>query len=94
MKPSTAIILALLLLVLPGCSRLYDFDGVIVDGDGLPIVGATVTLYPHDWKRPTHLGANGESGEDGKFDAAWGNAVGVEYLPTLIGALLMATVSH
>lgn len=85
-KPATGYNLALLLLVLPGCSRLYHFDGVIVDGDGAPIAGATVTLYPHDWDRPSQLGGDGESDEDGKFEATWGNAVGVEYFNMVITA--------
>jgi hypothetical protein len=85
-NPATACMLALLVLAVPGCSRLYDFDGIIVDGDGAPVAGASVTLYPHDWERPTQLGGNGESGDDGKFEATWGNAVGVDYFRIVISA--------
>ena len=70
---------AILILSLSGCSRLYDFEGIVVDGDGQPISGATIMLYPHDCERPTQFRNDGISGEDGSFVATWGVAVGVDY---------------
>ena len=81
-----AFVFALLVVSLPGCSRVYLFDGIVVDGGGNPIANATVMLFPHDWKRPVQFRADGESGDDGKFDANWGSAVGVDYFRIVIAA--------
>lgn len=43
-------------------------------------------LYPHDWERPTQRRADGESGDDGKFDASWGSAGGVDYFRLVVSA--------
>ena len=81
------LIVGILLTSLTGCSRLYQFEGVVVDGDGNPISAALVCLRPHDWPArsirrpasPRKLGAPNTSDNDGTFEATWGNAVGVEF---------------
>lgn len=67
-----------LLATLSGCSRVYNFDGKIVDGDGNGIEGASINFYPHDWTRQEFGRADGTSKADGSFKADWGSAVGVE----------------
>jgi hypothetical protein len=81
MKPSFLLLLAFitLLTTVQGCSRIYRFDGTIVDGDGKPIAGASINFYPHDWKRQEFGREDGRSEEDGTFKAGWGSAVGVKY---------------
>ena len=79
-----ALALVMLLLTVSGCSRIYSFDGQIVDGDGKPIAGASVNFYPHDWKRQEFGREDGKSEEDGSFKAGWGSAVGVEYFNMVV----------
>lgn len=80
MKPTRLVTMSLmcLLATLSGCSRVYNFDGKIVDGDGKGIEGASINFYPHDWTRQEFGRANGTSEADGSFKADWGSAVGVE----------------
>jgi hypothetical protein len=86
MKPPQLVTLALMILLaaVSGCSRVYSFDGEIVDGDGTPIAGASVNFYPHDWTHPEFGRADGISEEDGSFKAGWGSAVGVEYFNMVV----------
>ena len=78
------VLLAAVLTTVSGCSRVYLFDGIVVDGDGQPIADATIVVYPHDWKRPSHDLADGISNSDGSFEAIWGSAVGVEYFHMVV----------
>lgn len=86
MKPKlpTLFILATLLATVAGCSRVYIFDGIVVDGDGQPIVDATIIVYPLDWEQPSLDRTDGVSDSDGAFEANWGNAVGVEYFRMIV----------
>ncbi|MFN7289983.1 MAG: hypothetical protein ACK5YR_21775 [Pirellula sp.] len=86
MKPLqfVTLVLMMLLATVSGCSRVYFFDGQIVDGDGRPIVGASVNLYPHDWPRMEFGRADDKSEEDGSFKANWGSAVGIEYFNMIV----------
>ena len=78
------LVFATLLATVSGCSRVYLFDGLVVDGDGQPIAGATIIVYPHDWERPSFERSDGTSDDDGSFEANWGNAVGVEYFRMVV----------
>jgi len=86
MKPPRLVALAIMMLLasVTGCSRVYYFEGEIVDGDGAPIAGALVNIYPHDWARQEFGRADGISEEDGSFKAEWGSAVGVEYFNMVV----------
>lgn len=86
MKPSliALLVFAMLFAAIPGCSRIYRFEGVIVDGDGNPIGGALINLYPHDWKREEFGRPDGTSEADGTFKASWGSAVGIEFFNMVI----------
>lgn len=78
-KSASATLFVILILSLSGCSQLYTFEGIVVDGDGQPISGAAIMLYPHNWERPSRIGNNGTSGDDGTFVATWCCAVGVDF---------------
>ena len=86
MKPSQMmlVILATVLAAALGCSRGYLFEGIVVDGDGNPIGGATINLYPHDWKRQSFGRPDGTSEEDGTFKANWGSAVGIGFFQMVV----------
>ena len=74
-----ACILAVVVLSSAGCSRLYDFAGVVIDGDGNPIPNASFAINPHGWDAPGRFDPSSKSGPDGRFTVSWGNATGVEY---------------
>ena len=78
MRPSKPVSVALVCCLLNSCSRIYDFYGLVIDGDGRPISGATFHINPHDWPEPGWCNPADASGRDGRFEASWGSAVGVE----------------
>ena len=86
MKPSfpMLIMLAVVLAAVSGCSQLYLFDGIVVDGDGQPIANATIVVYPLGWKRSSQNLGGGTSNNDGTFEANWSTAVGVEYFRMIV----------
>jgi hypothetical protein len=71
--------ICLAVLSTAGCSRAYNFSGIVVDGDGLPIAGASFAIQPHDWNEPDWFDPKQLSGDDGRFSTGWGSAVGVEF---------------
>jgi hypothetical protein len=69
------LLLGLTILVTAGCSRLYTFTGIVVDGDGKPIEGAAFAIQPHGWNEPDMFNPNEASGADGRFNVHWSPAV-------------------
>ena len=65
--------------IVASCSRHYDFGGVVLDGDGRPIAGATFAMNPSDWPKPDWSDPNIVSGADGAFRTGWGSATGVTF---------------
>ncbi len=53
-------------------------------GDGQPIAGATILLYPSGWERPSFERDDGTSDLDGSFQANWGLAVGVDFFRMVV----------
>jgi hypothetical protein len=70
---------ALAMICVTSCSRVYQFAGIVIDGDGQPIAGATFAINPHDWDEPDSFDSHDRSAEDGTFETGWGSAVGVEF---------------
>lgn len=79
---------AVFLTAVSGCSELYHFTGVVVDGDGVPVSGASIFLRPHDWEapswdykpsKPATPGTMNTSDADGTFEACWGSNPSVEF---------------
>ena len=52
-KLTSLVVIAAFLMAFSGCSETYDFTGVVVDGDGVPISGASIFLRPHGWEAPS-----------------------------------------
>ena len=71
-------------LTVCGCSRTYTFTGIIVDGEGKPVGGATIVVYPVDWNRPVVPEKGATSKADGNFTANWGHAVGIKYFSLVV----------
>lgn len=78
-RPILPFCICLAMLTTAGCGRLYNFSGIVVDGDGLPIAGASFAIQPHDWNEPEWFDPEELSGSDGYFSAHWGQAPGVEF---------------
>jgi hypothetical protein len=80
MKPITRVLLAigLFLPCIAGCSRSYLFEGVVVDGQGVGIMGADVIVYPYDQERSQSRNG-GKTGPNGKFEVGWGSVPGVKF---------------
>ena len=81
------LLLAVTLVAISGCSELYNFEGMVVDGDGNPVSGALILLHPADWPEENKLyrpegphvpGSSNVSDLDGTFVATWGCAIDVE----------------
>lgn len=78
------IALAALMLLVPGCSRVYEFTGIIVDGSGNPISNAVVSVWPVTFEttpceaEPQNV-SNANCDETGAFSLGWCCAVGVEF---------------
>lgn len=64
-------LLTLCLLTTAGCSRAYEFAGVVLDGNGVPIAGATFALAPHGTNEPNLTDSDAVSAADGTFTAGW-----------------------
>jgi len=69
-----------------GCSRAYQFEGIVVDGDGIPIQDATIIVYPHGDDRPSYDQVDGTSEETGRFEATWGLAPGINFFQMIVSA--------
>jgi hypothetical protein len=80
MKPIATVLLAigLFLPCIAGCSRSYLFEGVVVDGQGVGIIGADVIVYPYDQER-SRSGNGVKTGANGKFEVGWGSIPGVKF---------------
>ena len=87
-KLTSLVVIAAFLMAFSGCSETYDFTGVVVDGDGVPISGASIFLRPHGWEAPSWdykldepptPGTMNTSDTDGTFEAGWGGAACVEF---------------
>lgn len=80
MKPLSLPILLLMLLIsaTAGCSRAYQFSGVVVDGQGIGIDGAQIVLYPHDANKPKST-AGQTTLSDGTFESSWCCTPGVKF---------------
>ncbi len=80
MKPIVSVVFAigLFLPCIAGCSRSYLFEGVVVDGQGVGIIGADVIVYPYDQER-SQSGNDGKTGANGKFEVGWGSIPGVKF---------------
>lgn len=61
----------ILLILLSSCSRSYSFQGRVVDGDGIPIAGATFAITPHKHSLPDNSNTSNVSGKDGTFNVHW-----------------------
>lgn len=72
-------LIAICLCSLAGCSRHYDFAGVVLDGDGRPIANATFAIGPDDWPKPDWFDDSTVSASDGTFRTGWGSATGVSH---------------
>lgn len=67
----------ILLILLSGCTRSYSFQGRVVNGDGVPIEGATFAITPHKHALPDDSNATGVSGKNGAFHIHWRCVPGV-----------------
>lgn len=65
--------------VIASCSQNYNFAGVVLDGFGEPIAGATFAINPSEWARPDYADPDIVSDTDGAFQTWWGSATGVTY---------------
>ena len=65
------------LIVLSGCTRSYSFQGRVVNGDGLPIEGATFAITPHKHALPDDSNTSAVSGKDGAFHIHWSCVPGI-----------------
>lgn len=70
--------IGLFLPCIAGCSRSYLFEGVVVDGQGVGIMGADVIVYPYDQER-SQSGNGGKTRANGKFEVGWGSIPGVKF---------------
>ena len=71
-------VIGLFLPCIAGCSRSYLFQGVVVDGQGVGIMGADVIVYPNDQERSQSRNG-GKTGPNGKFEVGWGSIPGVKF---------------
>lgn len=70
-KYNVLAILPLFVLAIAGCSRSYEFSGVVLDGNGEPISGATFALAPHGQNEPGRTDPDVVSKVDGTFVTGW-----------------------
>ena len=80
------LVLATLFACFAGCGRTYSFSGIVLDGQGVGIVGAKIVLYPHDWKRPVYDDQHNDEKTkgDGTFEAGWCCATGVKFFRIVV----------
>lgn len=81
MKPSQMLLLLLgaVLAATSGCSHPYFFDGIVVDGDGTPIEGASISVYSLDRKIKSSVYTHDNSMEDGTFHVGWNGYGGDDF---------------
>lgn len=80
MKPLSLPMLLIVMLITAtaGCSSVYQFAGIVVDGQGIGIDGAQIVLYPHDANKPEST-AGQETLSDGTFESSWCCTPGVKF---------------
>ena len=80
MKPLSLpfVLLTMLITATLGCSRVYQFDGIVVDGQGIGIDDAQIFLYPHDAKKPESTEGQ-KTLSDGTFEAGWCCTPGIQF---------------
>ncbi len=85
MKPFVAVLLTigLVLPCIAGCSKLYRFAGIVVDGQGIGIVDADVLVYPHDDKQAARLSGK-KTKQDGTFETGWVDGPGRKFFRMVV----------
>ena len=80
MKPLSLhfLLLAILITVTAGCSRGYQFAGIVVDGQGIGINEAQIVLYPHDASK-TESTEGQKTLSNGTFEASWCCTPGIKF---------------
>ncbi len=63
--------LTLLIVAIPGCSRSYEFSGIVFDGNAVPITGATFAIAPLSSDESSQTYGDAASQEDGTFVTGW-----------------------
>ncbi len=83
-KPVILAIFTVMFAAVPGCGRVYMISGIVVDGDGNPISGASIYLFPHGLEHQLLGRANGTSEDSGEFEAGYGTSSGIKFFEMVV----------